>query len=73
MSAPARLCAFRQLMGWSEAQLGAEIGVHQASVSKLMTGARRPSLRVAHAIERLTAEHMTRPILAEEWLAAGAA
>lgn len=39
----------------TQAAFAAEIGVTQATVSKLVSGAARPSLEVAVRIERLTA------------------
>ena len=52
--------------GWNQTQLSAAMDVEPAVVSRWLSGARTPSLRMAHRIE----ERLGIP--AEEWLGAKA-
>jgi len=63
--------------GWSQAEFAAACGegTHQATISKIEKGTRRPGLALAHAIERVTSEPRddgkrfpTGPILTRDWL-----
>lgn len=72
-----RLRQWMKWRGWSQAEFAEACGggTHQATISKLETGARRPGLELAHAIERVTAEPRddgkrfpAGPILATSWL-----
>jgi hypothetical protein len=44
----------------------------QGAISFLLAGARKPGLELAHRIQRETADWAEGPILATEWLDAGA-
>jgi len=73
-----RLRQWMKWRGWSQAEFAEACGgaTHQATISKLETGARRPGLELAVAIERVTSEPRddgkrfpAGPILATSWLA----
>jgi transcriptional regulator with XRE-family HTH domain len=64
-----RLRLFCDSVGWSQGRLARELACSQAFVSYLLAGKKRPELRIALQIERVTSAWAEGPIAAEEWLA----
>lgn len=75
MTVGERLEEFLDWRAWTQAELARRTGVAQATISKLVRSVRGPSLSLALAIERLTAEPKddgetwaNGPIRADEWV-----
>ncbi len=65
-----RLRAWMAHEEWTQDRLAEALGITQGAVHKLLAGG-GPSLRLAHTIERLSAEWSDGPIRTEEWVADG--
>lgn len=66
-----KLRAFRRALGWTTGQAAERVGCERSYVSLLEGGHRTPSLKIAAAIERLTAEWGEGPIRCTDWITAG--
>lgn len=67
MNARERFCAWIALNGWNDMRAGAAIGCDRGYVRRIASGERRPGLRVAASIERLTRELVGGPIRCVDW------
>lgn len=63
----ARLEAFLAWKKWTQAEAAKALDLHQTAVSQILSGARWPGRRVAHAIERATSGWPEGPIRSVEW------
>lgn len=70
MKPPARyrLALWLVTTGLTQEEAGERFGCHQATVSKIVLGHRRPGLRIALAIERVTSKWVEGAIAMKEWL-----
>lgn len=55
MITPSAIKGFRERMEWSQQKLAEELGVDQATVSRIETGASIPSKPVSRLLERMIA------------------
>lgn len=69
VSASKRFSAWLDISRRSRTSVGAELGVHPSFVFHLAAGRKRPGLKVAAAIERMTRGAPDGAINAEDWLA----
>lgn len=62
-----RFASWCQASGLSQTEIATRLDVAQSFVSKIVNGERFPGRRVAHAIERETADWPEGPIRSVEW------
>ncbi len=63
-----RFAKFLRDTGRSQRCVARELGVHRSMPAHLVAGRKGPGLRLATAIEHLTAEWSEGPILAVDWV-----
>lgn len=69
MSARERLKAWREAQGLSQGGLADRLACAQSLVSAIERGEKRPGLKIAIAIQRVTSEDPAEaPILATDWM-----